>query len=366
MKKKLLAGLFLFNSLGCSNKCQCFIENGPSSIYLDGGYQLVEKDRLDLRQLRLEIEGKPVNPYFDFFFLTIGEDPYFLYVSKDHQLRILSLKDSAFTRNFPITNFSLKQTLFAVAYENEGVHLVDLKNKIYHRANFSSRGTLDFINKIDFSSSLEKHEFIKSSSTGKKVWSGDSTLIMSLGSSIGKNSLSKEISLSLDLRSEEAKKMLAFPDCYQGCEVYNERPVFSISKNKVFCLLTYYDRVYKYQMEGNLVKAIAIPASHGVVAYDRKKEKNHAYTREYDAQSEKNVNLIQLNEGSYVVFQKLPQESVVERLKYRFVLFSQNDLPIAQGSLKENVVAELAIPFKKGFLIPNIDLNAAFYYEFDK
>ena len=216
---------------------------------------------------------------------------------------------------------------------------------------------------LDFSSSFSKSDFIKFSTTIKSLWLSDSTLIFPIGSKRGKNQLDKHVAMRLNFVTGKTTRILTYPNCYQTCELYNERPLIVPNNNNIFCLFTYYDEIQKVHKQGALENSIEIPGSSGILPYERSKEMNHAYTREHEARSEKNINLIHLKSNFYIIIQKLPQEDVLKPIKYKYIIFSNEDNPISSGIFNEQIVGELAIPYKEGLLVPNPDLNKAIYYE---
>lgn len=306
--------------------------------------------------------SKP-NVTFGFHLIAKNEDYFLTYISQDYHLILLDLFNE--NRTFSIESGELikPNRVHVMFLSNDTIHLLNIKDKEYYQLQIIENRSLKKIYSFDFSDKIKKNHFFMVNPGDETIEFRHPYLLIPYGNTSEKNYLDKKAYLRFNVINQTIEDIIDFPECYYECDIYDKDSRVEFDKDgDILCVFNKYPYVYKYTITDKNHAEFEISNEYQFVRFDKHKEKNLAYIRNYLLTDEKNVALLIDKKGNSLVIKRNKKVSLKDPYTWSFYLFDDNFKKVHTTTNVQSIHPLATFPYRDGYLIFNDSMNKASYY----
>lgn len=322
--------------------------------------------QIKLDSLSSLIRKEGYSPLFGFHLNTSGDSTWFTFLSKKDSIVRFEIEHNYKRSNINFNPIISSNEYYTSLIRGDTIHILNQKRNVYYQYRITISNEKKLIDSFDFG----KNKMFKNCNVNLLVGKPGLTfkwpyVWFQYGHLRKKYYIDKKAYFKINLLDRTLKKVIDYPKCYYCCYQYLPTSSLIISdNNETVCVFDYYDKLFVSNETKQMEKIINIEHKCKMVAYDKTKERNLAYTKKFLENEEVNIGLFKLYNNQVILLKRNSKQKILDLPKYSIYLFDENYNQVFSEEINENLGDfPKVFEYKKGILLFNESLNTANYYE---
>lgn len=349
--------------LSSCNTAECQIAEVASPLPVARQTATLTEQKIVTKHINSFIKKQSPNALGGFHLVKKQDRAYFAFITNDAKLELLDLTDTSAHHSINIGHLLGGEKFASLYISNDTVCILRPAARTISISKVKDDFTLSKTTTYPLNLSHESAGFYFMSNPGfRNLTLLYPYVIFPYGNSRKKNNIEPTAYISYNLQTNDYRKIISYPECYQNCAVPGTQSMLAVNHHSIVCIFRNHESVNSYDLKGALVKHSAITHACRFEEFDKSKETDLSYVRKYQLLSENNTQVLTDSRGHLLILKRLKGDSMDQAASYE--TFILNDQLEQTGTVKiqHSIYPYASFEYGKGFLIFGERLENAYYY----